>query len=332
MAEGSLGKRDGRFLRICFGQLIQEDHVQQRLMYLDTAVVAYKTELAKAIHEEADTGPSRSDHVGQRFLRNRRDESFRFAGLAEFSHQKQDAGQPFLAGVEELIDEVGLGAHAAGQQELEEYICECRLLMHYSNHFISADHERRTGVHGGSGCHTQPDDRGERLLPNKIPGGEESDGGLFAFLRNDGYPSSAFLQIKDRIRRVPLGKECLFGFQGDYDSAESGVGEKTGGVEWKVFVVRQDISSFRGKCAAVIPPECRQESSALFRKGLPGQSALRSSESTIKLCLSSRRWKAAVWSILLSHMRRTRCALRWPGLRGTRSCDDRHAGEMECLR
>jgi hypothetical protein len=63
------------------GQLIEQDHIEQRLMHLDAAVVTDKAELAKAVHEEADAGSRGADHLRQGFLRNGRNEGFRFPGL-----------------------------------------------------------------------------------------------------------------------------------------------------------------------------------------------------------------------------------------------------------
>ena len=42
----------------------------------------------------------------------------RFARLAKFRHQQENSRQPFFARVEELIDQIGLDAHAAVQQKL----------------------------------------------------------------------------------------------------------------------------------------------------------------------------------------------------------------------
>jgi len=139
-------------------------------MYLDATVVTDKTERTKAIHKEADAGPRRADHIRQSFLSNRRNEGFRFAGLAEFRHQEEDPRQTLFAGVEQLIDKICLGSHAAGQQELEKQVGECGLVMHHSDHFVPADLERCTGVHGSGGGHMQPDDCRERLLSDKIAG------------------------------------------------------------------------------------------------------------------------------------------------------------------
>ena len=124
-------------------------------MYLDAAVVAYKTQFAKAIHKEANAGASGADHVRQGFLSNGRNKGLRSTWFAELGHQQENPRKAFFAGIEELIDKIGLGSHAAGQKELEEYVGECRLVMHHPNHFASANFERCTGVNGRSGGHTQ---------------------------------------------------------------------------------------------------------------------------------------------------------------------------------
>ena len=45
--------------------LIVKNHIEQRFMHPDAAVVLNKTQFAEAIHEEADAGPRRPDHLGQ---------------------------------------------------------------------------------------------------------------------------------------------------------------------------------------------------------------------------------------------------------------------------
>ena len=60
----------GRFLRIMLGRLIVKNHVEKGLVDVDGAVVIDKAQLAKAIHEETDPGSSRSNHVGERLLRD----------------------------------------------------------------------------------------------------------------------------------------------------------------------------------------------------------------------------------------------------------------------
>ena len=66
-------------------------------------VVFDEAVLAKQVHEVADAGAGGADHLGKRLLRDPGNERFDFAGLAKFRHQQQDAGEAFLAGVEELV-------------------------------------------------------------------------------------------------------------------------------------------------------------------------------------------------------------------------------------
>ena len=50
-------------------------------MHLDASIVVDKAELAKAIHEETDTGPRSPNHLRQSLLRNRRYVGIPFPGL-----------------------------------------------------------------------------------------------------------------------------------------------------------------------------------------------------------------------------------------------------------
>jgi DNA topoisomerase I len=186
-----------RFLRVVLGQLIEQHHIEQRLIHLDAAVVIDKAQLAKAIHKEADTGPRGADHLRQGFLGNGRNEGFRFTRLAEFRHQQENPRQALFAGVEKLIDKIGLGSHAAGQQESQKEIGERRFVMHYAAHLLPCYLKRHARVDGRCRRQTQSGYRRERLLSNEVAGGEKRDCGLFAVLRNDGEFCPAALKIED---------------------------------------------------------------------------------------------------------------------------------------
>jgi hypothetical protein len=86
----------------------------------DATVVFNKAELTKAIHEEADSRAGGPDHFRQRFLGDFWDQRLRFSRLSKFSHQEEDSRQSLFAGVEELIDKIGLGSHAVGQQKFHK--------------------------------------------------------------------------------------------------------------------------------------------------------------------------------------------------------------------
>src|ERR1039458_9967614 len=59
------------------GEMIVQNHIDQRPVDQNATVVFDKAELAKAIHEEADTGAGGADHLCQSLLRDGRDEGFR---------------------------------------------------------------------------------------------------------------------------------------------------------------------------------------------------------------------------------------------------------------
>ena len=96
---------------------VVQNHIEQRFMNPDAAVILNKAELAKAIHEEANTRPGGADHFCQSFLRDLRNQRFRFSRLAKLRQQQENPRQTLFAGVEKLIDEIGLGPYAADQQK-----------------------------------------------------------------------------------------------------------------------------------------------------------------------------------------------------------------------
>src|ERR1700679_575671 len=91
-------------------------------MHPDTTVVVDESKLAKAIHEEAHPRARRSDHLRECLLRYLRNQRLLLPRGAELRHQEQNSRQSLFAGVEELIHQIGLGAHTAGKHKLEEHI------------------------------------------------------------------------------------------------------------------------------------------------------------------------------------------------------------------
>ena len=112
------GIEDARLHRVIVRHAIMENYFQQRLVHFNVAVVFDKPKPVESIHEEADARTRCPNHFCKRLLRDRRNLRFRFARLTIFSHQQKDSCQTLLAGIEELIDKVGLAPHASRQQEL----------------------------------------------------------------------------------------------------------------------------------------------------------------------------------------------------------------------
>src|SRR5579859_8005819 len=100
--------------------LIVEDHIQQGTVDFQSAVVLDESKLSKPIHEEVHARPRRPDHLRENFLTDLGNHVLRPAFLSEMREQQKDARQSLFAGVEKLIDEVGLDANVARQKKRDE--------------------------------------------------------------------------------------------------------------------------------------------------------------------------------------------------------------------
>jgi hypothetical protein len=87
------------FVYLYLGLVIQ-DRIQERTMNLDLAIIGDKAELAKLVHEKADTGAGRPDHLCQRLLADLRRDGLRGAILSEICHKQEKTREPLLAGIE----------------------------------------------------------------------------------------------------------------------------------------------------------------------------------------------------------------------------------------
>ena len=105
----------------------------------NAAVVLDIPEFAEAIHKEADAGPRGADHLGQGLLSDGRDERFRLAGRSIFGHDEKRARQAPLAGVEKLIDQIGLSPDAAHYHEFEKEVSEAMFFPDGADHLAAID-------------------------------------------------------------------------------------------------------------------------------------------------------------------------------------------------
>ena len=90
--------------------LVVQNDVEQRTMDLQSAFraagIVNEAQLPESVHEEADTRSSGPNHFGQSLLTNLRDNGFWNTVLAKVCEQQQDARQPLLTGVEQLVDKI----------------------------------------------------------------------------------------------------------------------------------------------------------------------------------------------------------------------------------
>jgi hypothetical protein len=82
-----LGESRVRGRRLLGIDSVVENHIEQRLVHTDAAVVFDKAVLAKAIHEKADAGSGGANHFRQGFLRDLWNQRFRFSRLAKLCEQ-----------------------------------------------------------------------------------------------------------------------------------------------------------------------------------------------------------------------------------------------------
>ena len=180
-------------------ELIVKNDVEQGFMNADAAVVFDEAELTKAVHEEADARAGSADHFREGFLSDGRDEGFGLAGLAELGHEEECAGEAFFAGVEELVDEVGLGAHAAGEKEAKEEVGEGVVVVEGLDHFVAVDLECGASSDRGGGGHAEAAGTGDCLFADELVWDEQGDGGFFTSLGDDGELGAACDEIKNGV-------------------------------------------------------------------------------------------------------------------------------------
>ncbi len=82
-----------------------QDNTQEGIVDLDLAVVSNEAQFPELVHEQIDSRPRRANHLRQHFLRYFGKHPLRLARRAIAREQQQSASQPFLGGVEELVDQ-----------------------------------------------------------------------------------------------------------------------------------------------------------------------------------------------------------------------------------
>ena len=83
-----------------------EDDTQKGIVDVDLAVVLDEAQLPEFVHEKIDPGPRYANHFRQHLLRYFGNHLLMLASRAIPREQQQSARQPFLTGVEELVNQV----------------------------------------------------------------------------------------------------------------------------------------------------------------------------------------------------------------------------------
>ena len=137
-------------------------------MHFQPAVVVDVSQLAEAIHEEVHTRPRGTDHLRKDFLTDPGNHRVGFDLRAEIREKQKDTGEPFLAGVEKLIDQVLLDARVAVEKESQEEISQALVLVEHSGHLLLRDAHEHCCRHRGCGCQPYNLGSSDTLLSNEV--------------------------------------------------------------------------------------------------------------------------------------------------------------------
>jgi len=79
---------------------------QEGSVDMEPAIVLNEAQFLEFVHEEIDSGACCTDHFRQSLLRYCGEHFLRLVLLTIASEQQKSTGQPFLAGIEKLIDQI----------------------------------------------------------------------------------------------------------------------------------------------------------------------------------------------------------------------------------
>jgi hypothetical protein len=108
---------------------------------------------------------------------------------------QQRAGEPFLAGVEQLIDQIFFDPDVPGQHVRQEPIRKSRPGVKLPHHFLSVDDDDGARGHGGRGRHPLglP---GKAALAEEVCRFQHGDHRLFSGVRDHRRPNGASLDVQ----------------------------------------------------------------------------------------------------------------------------------------
>src|ERR1700674_753608 len=136
-------------------RLIAEHHVQQGTVNFNVAVVINKPQSPEFVHEKTHARSRRADHLRKCLLADFSYNWLRPTFLAKIRQKQKDPCQPFLARIEQLIDQVLLDTTIASQEVRDKQLGKRWLLMdHASDGYLCYSHNHAFR-HSGDGCQTQ---------------------------------------------------------------------------------------------------------------------------------------------------------------------------------
>jgi len=170
---------------------------------LEAAVVVDEAEFPELVHEKIHARPRRPDDFREHFLRDSWQHTTWSVRPPIAREQEERAGQPFFAGVEQLIDEVFLEPCVPGEHMRDEPVRERVLLMEQADHLPLGNHADPARDHRGRRREAKRL-TGQRAFAKEIALAQHSDDRFFAALRQHGQLHAPLLNVKDGVGWVAL--------------------------------------------------------------------------------------------------------------------------------
>ena len=120
-----------------------------------------------------------------------------------------ESGQPFFAGVEELVYQVLLDSDVSRQHISDEAVGELVFLVERANHFVFLNDEHGGGCNRGRSRYANGLAR-KAPFPKKITRSKERHNGFFAALIDDSELHTTFLNVHDILRGIALREDGFF--------------------------------------------------------------------------------------------------------------------------
>ena len=197
-------------------------------------VVLDEAQLPEFVHEEIDPRPRCADHLRQHLLRDFGEYHLRFVLLAVPRQQQQSPRQPFLAGVEELVNQVLFDPNVSSKHVCDEAVGELVFLVERANHLVFLNDEHGGGCDCGRSRHA-PGLARKAPFSKKITRANDRHNGFFAGLIHHCELHTAFLNVHDIPRGSALREDGLFSSKlADY-SPQTGRVEEQFHIERKAF-------------------------------------------------------------------------------------------------
>ncbi len=196
-----------------------QDNAQQGIIDVNLAVVIFKkTQFPKFVHEKIDSRPRGAHHLRQHLLRDLGEHLRRVVVRAVASEQQQRARQAFLAGIEELVDQVFFGSEISRQNEGDKAVGKLMFLVKDAEHFLFLEHEQGARLNGDSGRQSNGVARKARFT-KEIAGSEYRQNCFLAGFIDDRKSDAAFLNVQNILGGIALRVDGFLAAKLDYGSS-----------------------------------------------------------------------------------------------------------------